>query len=80
MEALLEEAPALLISVVLVIATTVLVAIGAVPVANPLVTAVFIGVMSFWIGSGTARQTARQINTTLQQQSTPPTPQEVHTS
>lgn len=61
MNALLEEAPALLVSLFLILATTVLLALGVLPAVNPLVTAIFVGVMSFWIGNGTARTTARHI-------------------
>lgn len=76
MTILLEEAPALLISLVLLIAITVLMALGTLPIDNPLTTAIFVGVMSYWIGNGSARTSARQINAALTRPSSTNTAEE----
>lgn len=73
MDALLEEAPALLISLVLIIGMIILLALGDVAITDPLVIAIFTGLLTYWVGSGASRSTARQIRASLANRA-PPTP------
>jgi hypothetical protein len=66
MNALLEEAPALFISALLLASLTVLLALRILPVNDPLVNTIFVGIISFWISNGSSRLTARQIGSAQQ--------------